>query len=346
MFPGVNVFAGTHYEDNRLLYSNNWNTIGAGVSLELLDLPARYVAYRGQKKAIEMAKAQRLMTTVGIITQTHIALLDYAIKVDRFRLLDETYALANNLFKMAQEKNQIGRLPELAVTQRNLEEMAAKLRRDESVVDLLVAHKRLCVTIGIDPLECESGLLAAKSAGTTETYGYTETTGMKKWKCLECGYIHTGPEPPEICPICGVGKEGFVEITGQSDIAAPAGTIEATDLASWGESPPLMTGDELSRSDVPPGYASPASDRFLWKVQLGSFVTAGGPSKRIEEIQTLAMRMLDNRDTVVTTTRVNGQLFNRVRVLGLTEDQARKLAQELEGKGIDSWIVAPHSVHW
>lgn len=36
---------------------------------------------------------------------------------------------------------------------------------------------------------------------------------MKKWKCNVCGYIHEGPEPPDICPVCGVSKDEFVEIT-------------------------------------------------------------------------------------------------------------------------------------
>lgn len=30
-----------------------------------------------------------------------------------------------------------------------------------------------------------------------------------KWKCRVCGYIHEGPEPPEVCPVCGAPKEMF-----------------------------------------------------------------------------------------------------------------------------------------
>ena len=30
-----------------------------------------------------------------------------------------------------------------------------------------------------------------------------------KWKCDVCGYIHDGNEPPEKCPICGVGSNQF-----------------------------------------------------------------------------------------------------------------------------------------
>lgn len=33
-----------------------------------------------------------------------------------------------------------------------------------------------------------------------------------KWKCVVCGYIHEGAEPPNICPACGVGKENFEKL--------------------------------------------------------------------------------------------------------------------------------------
>ena len=36
---------------------------------------------------------------------------------------------------------------------------------------------------------------------------------MKKWKCTVCGYIHTGDEPPDKCPVCGAPKSRFVEVT-------------------------------------------------------------------------------------------------------------------------------------
>jgi len=33
-----------------------------------------------------------------------------------------------------------------------------------------------------------------------------------KWRCTVCGYIHEGDEPPDICPVCGVGSEKFVPV--------------------------------------------------------------------------------------------------------------------------------------
>ncbi|WP_027400080.1 FAD-dependent oxidoreductase [Anaerovorax odorimutans] len=34
----------------------------------------------------------------------------------------------------------------------------------------------------------------------------------KMWKCLVCGEIVPGEEPPQACPVCGVGPEQFVEV--------------------------------------------------------------------------------------------------------------------------------------
>ena len=36
-----------------------------------------------------------------------------------------------------------------------------------------------------------------------------------KWKCRECGYIHEGTTPPEVCPVCKHPK-GFYEVMAQN----------------------------------------------------------------------------------------------------------------------------------
>ncbi|NFO03666.1 NADH peroxidase [Clostridium botulinum] len=35
---------------------------------------------------------------------------------------------------------------------------------------------------------------------------------MKKFVCTVCGYIHEGDNPPEICPVCKVGADKFIEM--------------------------------------------------------------------------------------------------------------------------------------
>jgi|GEM_PF-1824328 len=352
MFPGGGLFAGYHYDSNKLLYSNTWGSAGAFVGWELLELPAKMAVRQGRMSAIEMAKAQRLLMTVAVITQVHIALLDYAIKVDRFRLLEETYMIGADLLRMAQEKNAVGRLPELAVTQRHLEEMASKLRRDEAVVDLLVAHKRLCVSIGVAPLDCETSLAGAAGgnynmasvdfnkggpvtgSGAASTMDTGTTPISKKWKCSKCGYIYEGSTPPDKCPVCGADKSAFVEYFGD-------------ELSDWGKTKqPTLPATDRSASTRSPGWAGGSSDQFLWKVQIGSFTNSRGSEQRLSQIKGMALRLMDQRDASVTIAQVRGQNFNRVRVMGLTESQARALAKELKAKGMEYWVIPPRSAHW
>jgi len=60
---------------------------------------------------------------------------------------------------------------------------------------------------------------------------------MKKWECTVCGYIHEGDEPPDVCPICGAGKEYFTEVTEASaepeqDTAPPPAETAAVEQGS------------------------------------------------------------------------------------------------------------------
>ncbi|MHB1453334.1 MAG: rubredoxin-like domain-containing protein [Saccharofermentanales bacterium] len=32
------------------------------------------------------------------------------------------------------------------------------------------------------------------------------------WKCSVCGYVHEGPEAPDVCPKCGAPKEKFAAL--------------------------------------------------------------------------------------------------------------------------------------
>ncbi len=34
----------------------------------------------------------------------------------------------------------------------------------------------------------------------------------RQWRCTVCGYIHTGAEPPSVCPVCGADRSMFEEI--------------------------------------------------------------------------------------------------------------------------------------
>jgi len=241
-------------------------------------------------------------------------------------------------------------LREVEVTQRNLEEMASKLRRDEAIVDLLVAHKRLCVSIGMHPLDCGNDLSTAGSgdgyefkespaSASASTAAVSETDVIKKWRCNRCGYLADGAAPPEQCPVCGE-KHDFAEVhvTAGEEVAADA------DWGSEADGSVPMGG--LSRGAASPGFAGAASDRFLWKVQIGAFSGSKGVNERISQIRDLDLRLMDDRDAHVTPTRLGGTMYNRVRIVGLTESQAKALVTDMRRNNMEYWLLPPESQHW
>jgi rubredoxin len=50
---------------------------------------------------------------------------------------------------------------------------------------------------------------------------------VKKWRCSVCGYIHTGPEPPDQCPVCGADKSLFEELVEEDPQAGETRDISA-----------------------------------------------------------------------------------------------------------------------
>lgn len=68
---------------------------------------------------------------------------------------------------------------------------------------------------------------------------------MKKWRCTVCGYIHTGDEPPEKCPVCGADKSMFEEITeAPAEVKAPETETEKPD------SPPPAVKSDAGKPSV------------------------------------------------------------------------------------------------
>lgn len=48
----------------------------------------------------------------------------------------------------------------------------------------------------------------------------------RQWRCSVCGYLHTGDQPPDICPVCGVDSSRFeLVVTEDESTPEPSGVI-------------------------------------------------------------------------------------------------------------------------
>ena len=65
-----------------------------------------------------------------------------------------------------------------------------------------------------EPLsELAEKMLHTKYTDKSDMLGAKES---KKWVCTICGYIHEGPDAPDVCPMCGQSKEYFELVTSEN----------------------------------------------------------------------------------------------------------------------------------
>ncbi len=101
---------------------------------------------------------------------------------------------------------------------------------------------------------------------------------MRYWKCIVCGYIHEGPEPPDVCPVCGAPKEDFIEVTadGESLDAAPIPTDPAAAAAPAAPALPIQTPapGPSAQSVVPSSPPQDQTKSGLFAITYGMFVVS------------------------------------------------------------------------
>ena len=74
---------------------------------------------------------------------------------------------------------------------------------------------------------------------------------MKKWKCTVCGYVHTGDEPPEKCPVCGADRSKFVELAEEAPQQDEPGQEAPSEATEQQPAPTRDTGFNLPENDAP-----------------------------------------------------------------------------------------------
>ncbi len=189
LFPSLNLAGAWHYDADRFLVKNDWTTLSMGLVYQLLSFPSRFMEYRAAKKGIDVARLERILLTAGIITQVHVALLDYRIRLEQYELQARAYGIARDLFEMSRERNEAGMagFTDLLVTRRMLESMLARLERDRSLAVLHDTRVSLLVTLGLGPDEWEMDLTEAESHLREQAEPLRKKEAEREAKQAECG---------------------------------------------------------------------------------------------------------------------------------------------------------------
>ena len=83
-----------------------------------------------------------------------------------------------------------------------------------------------------------------------------ESDPETRWQCTVCGYIHTGSEPPDQCPVCGADKSLFVALDPepQDDAQVEVEAAPAPSAESATKTAKPQTGNDRIRERIPAKY--------------------------------------------------------------------------------------------
>ena len=150
MLPGINLTAGRYHDNNEFLLNQDWTSLGAQVSWNLLN-----VFRIGDERTVAntrevMAEQQRLATSMAVLTQVHLAKMRFEQTKKDFSLSSRYFDVANRILGQVENQAKTESSPELDLIRESLNALLAELRRDIAYADLQNSFGRVFSTMGLD----------------------------------------------------------------------------------------------------------------------------------------------------------------------------------------------------
>ena len=98
----------------------------------------------------EIIREQRLALSMTVLSQVHLANIDYQLSLDGYDTADRYYNVANKITDQVRNAQQIARFGELELIREEASLLVAELRKDLAYSDLQFAVAQLYTSVGLD----------------------------------------------------------------------------------------------------------------------------------------------------------------------------------------------------
>ena len=152
LMPGIEVNLGGHYDSNSYLVNNRWWDAGLRVNWNLLNV-FNAGKIRGLAQAqLDVAQQQRLALNMAVLTQVHIAHLEYLARVRQYEMTADLNSIEQRILqhtRNAASASAQGKLDEIRAA---TAAMMSELRVYQTYGALQGAYGQVIATLGLDPL--------------------------------------------------------------------------------------------------------------------------------------------------------------------------------------------------
>lgn len=150
MLPGITLSASHNYDQNSFLVDNNWNTAGAMLSWNLMNLVSGPDAIAFADTNEEVVKARRLALCMAVLAQVHVSERQFRNATSQFEQSDDLWQVDERLAELSDAKTANDAQGVLERVAGHASAIASQLRRFQAYAQVEQAYGKMQATLGQD----------------------------------------------------------------------------------------------------------------------------------------------------------------------------------------------------
>ena len=152
LLPGIEFNVGAHYDSNDFLVNNEWRDAGLQVSWNLLNLLSAKHIKAAANAQYELAREQRLALNMAVLTQVHVAYIEYTSRKQQFELTRQLSDVEQRILQHTRNAAQVDAQGKLAEIRAAASALMSELKLYQSYADYQGAYGQMVATLGLDPV--------------------------------------------------------------------------------------------------------------------------------------------------------------------------------------------------
>jgi len=149
-FPGLSFNYGIKHSDDAYLVNQSWNEAGVQLSFNLLGLLGLPAQMRLAEAGVALADQKRVATQMAVLTQLHIARLQYANATRQFARADSIATVDGRIVAHVSNQEQAQKQTKLERVSQQTASILSSLRRYQAMSNVQAAASRLQATLGME----------------------------------------------------------------------------------------------------------------------------------------------------------------------------------------------------
>lgn len=151
IFPGLSfTYAGRRSNDSYLI-NQNWTEASAQISFNLLGLLSAPAQMKLADAGVALADQKRMATQMAVLTQLHIARLQYANAAHQYERADALAQVDDRIAANVANQARVEKQSQLERVSQQTASILSQLRRYQALSDAQAAASRLQATLGLEP---------------------------------------------------------------------------------------------------------------------------------------------------------------------------------------------------